>query len=158
MFLRNNEMVRSLIGVYVPSVVMSLGLSLVVPIVPVLAEEFDITPGLAAQIVTATGLGRFLIMFPSGLTVDRFGTKPAMLVGSSVLAVACLASAAAPTFWFLLLAQAIASAGATLWQTGREISAIELVRPDQRGRLMSGLFGFGVCRHCHWAHGGRGGH
>ncbi len=143
MFLRNNEMVRSLIGVYVPSVVMSLGLSLVVPIVPVLAAEFDITPGLAAQIVTATGLGRFLIMFPSGLTVDRFGTKPAMLVGSSVLAVACLASAAAPTFWFLLLAQAIASAGATLWQTGREISAIELVQPDQRGRLMSGLFGFG---------------
>ncbi len=134
---------RLLLSLYIPSMVMSFGQGMVLPTVPVLAAHFQVTIGVAAQIVTAQLIGRVLILIPAGVLIDRFGRRPMLIAGPVIIGVGALLTALAPSFWLLLAAQVIIGAGANLWQTSREIAAIDLVRPEQRGRLMSGFMGMG---------------
>ncbi|MEK7214002.1 MAG: MFS transporter, partial [Chloroflexota bacterium] len=141
MNLLRHETVRNLVAIYVPSLIMSFGQGLVIPTIPRLAAVFDVTPGMAAQVVTAVSLGRLFSTLPTGMFVDRFGTRPSMVLGALALTVLSVLTAVAPAFWVVLAAQFGSGAAVGLWQAGREISAVNLVRPDQRGRLMAGFFG-----------------
>jgi MFS family permease len=53
-----------------------------------------------------------------------------------------LSIAITPTFLTVLLAMFVAGAAEAVWMIGREIAGVDLVKPDQRGRLMSGFMGF----------------
>lgn len=132
---------RTLIGLYLPTLAISLGQGLVLPAVPALAMRFGISPAVAAQIVTAFAAGRFVSLLPSGMLVDRLGPRTVLRVGSLCIVAGTLVMTAASVFWVLLAGQFLAGAGSSLWTAGREISGLALVREDQRGRLLSGFFG-----------------
>lgn len=132
---------RTLINLYIPSTIVSIGQGMVVPTTPALAATFEVSPALAAQVVTAQLLGRMLVTIPSGMVIDRLGRKPAMIVGPILLAAGSVLTAVTPSFTLLLVAQFLAGAGASIWQLGREIAAIDLIRPDQRGRVLALFFG-----------------
>jgi MFS family permease len=134
---------RIVLGIYVPSALVGFAQGMIVPTVPALAAAFDVPAGLASQIVTAQLVGRTSAMIPSGLIVDRLGRKHAM-IGGSILAIgAALAATLAPSFVVLLLAVGLIGFGETVWAFGREIAAIDQVRPEQRGRMMGSFFGVG---------------
>lgn len=133
---------RKLIGLYLPTLAISFGQGLVLPAVPTLTTRFGISPGLAAQIVTAYALGRVLALVPSGMLVDRVGPGVVLMVGSVCLLAGAVTMLLSPFFWGWLVGQALIGAGSSLWIAAREISGLQLVRADQRGRLMSGFFGF----------------
>lgn len=132
---------RTLINLYIPSIIVSIGQGMVVPTTPALAASFEIAPALAAQVITAQLLGRLLVTIPSGMVIDRLGRKPAMIVGPILLAAGSVLTAVTPSFAILLLAQFLAGAGASIWHLGREIAAIDLIRPNQRGRVLALFFG-----------------
>jgi hypothetical protein len=46
-----------------------------------------------------------------------------------------------PSFALLVVAQLLSGAGAAIWGLGREIAAIDLIRPNQRGRILALFFG-----------------
>ena len=123
---------------------MSSGQGMVAPMIPSFIAEFGVSAGVAAQVVTAHAVGRVLALAPSGMAVDRFGSRRMMLVGAGIVALGTLSAAAAPTFGLLLLAQALVGAGNSVWMQGREIAAIDLVSAAQRGRMLSSLFGVSV--------------
>ncbi len=132
---------RLLLSLYIPSLVISFGQGMTIPTIPVLATEFNVSIGMAAQVVTAQLLGRVLCLAPSGWMVDTIGRRPLLIGGPLVIAAGAAATALAPTFWILLVAQLGIGFGNNMWMMGREIAAIDLVRQDQRGRLMSGFMG-----------------
>lgn len=132
---------RKLAGLYLPTLAISFAQGLLLPAVPALATRFGITPGLAAQIVTAHAAGRVAALIPSGMLVDRIGPGLVLALGSISIVAGALLMYITPVFWGLLLGQCLAGAGSSLWIAGREISGLNLVRADQRGRLMSGFFG-----------------
>lgn len=132
---------RALLGIYIPTAVISFGQGIVIPTIPVLAAAFHLSIGLAAQIVTAQAVGRITCLIPAGLVVDRLGAKRAMVLGPASIGVGAVLTAISPSFAVVLLAQFFIGAGTTLWQLGREVSAIDIVRADQRGRLLSGIVG-----------------
>src|SRR5688572_27768828 len=111
MKLQLNDTTRTLIGLYVPAMVMSLGQGMVVPTIPSLAATFEVSPGLAAQLVTAGMLGRVLSLIPTGQLLDRYGRKPLLIAGPAVIAASSALTAVAPTFWLLLVAQFVAGFG-----------------------------------------------
>lgn len=131
---------RALLGLYAPTLAISFAQGMIFPAVPTLAQRFAVSPGTAAQVVTAQVVGRLVGLVPAGVLVDRLGPWAVLLLGS-----ACLVGGAAlmlvPAFWTILVGQAITGLGSSLWVTGREIQGLGLVRADQRGRLMSGFFG-----------------
>ena len=57
---------RGLANLYVPSLVMSFGQGMVIPAIPVIASEFDVSVGLAAQVVTAYAIAASPPWFPLG--------------------------------------------------------------------------------------------
>lgn len=131
----------SLLSIYLPSVVMAFGQGMVIPTVPAIAEGFGVSPGLAAQMVTAQSLGRGAFLLPAGALVDRVGARRCMMAGPLIIAAAAAIAFITPTFALLLAAQFLTGVGGTVWQLGREISAIDVVPREQRGRLMAGFFG-----------------
>lgn len=132
---------RVLFSLYIPSMIMSFGQGMVVPTIPVLAKAFDVSVGLAAQAVTAQLVARVLALVPAGMLVDRAGRRPLLIAGPVIMAAGAAMTALAPAFWVLLAGQFLTGAGSTLWQTAREIAAVDVVRPEQRGRMMSGFMG-----------------
>src|SRR5437763_211749 len=139
--MRAGQTARPLLSVYIPSLLISVGQGMVIPTIPKLAEAFHVSPGIAAQIVTAQSLGRAVFLIPAGFMVDQLGVKRALVLGPALIGAGALLTGMSPNFALLLLAQFVTGAGTTLWQLGREVSAIDLVRPDQRGRLLSGFVG-----------------
>lgn len=132
---------RIVLSIYVPSALMGFGQGMVLPTLPVMADEFAVPATLAAQVVTAQLVGRAGFLFPAGLIVDRLGRQHALVIGPLMVAGGALLTIGTPWFALLLLAQALAGAGDCLWSFGREVAAVEQIRPDQRGRVMSSFFG-----------------
>jgi len=116
--------------------------AMIVPVVPVLATSFRITPGTAAQTVTALAFGRFVGMPIGGVILDRLGTRAALIAGPALACTAGLLAAAMPWFGMILLMVFIVGVADSIWVIGREVAGVDLVRPDQRGRVLSGFHGF----------------
>ena len=136
-----DENTKTLITLYIPSTIVSVSQGMVVPTTPALAASFGVLPALAAQVVTANLLGRFLVTLPSGILIDRLGRKPAMIGGPILIVLGSILTVVTPSFALLVVAQLLSGAGAAIWALGRELAAIDLIRPNQRGRVLALFFG-----------------
>ncbi len=139
--LRLNRTVRAIVPLYGSAMISGLGFAMVLPAIPVFVTEFDVSVGAAAQVITAFALGRFVGTPLSGFMVDRFGSRRTMVAGPAVAGAAAVGAAVVPAFAVVLAAMFVAGAGDVIWAIGGEIAGIDLVRLEQRGRLMSGFHG-----------------
>ena len=114
---------------------------MIVPAIPVLAVAFEISLGTAAQIVTASGLGRFVGLPISGAVLDRLGTRSALIAGPALACVAGLVAASIPWFGVILALIFVIGVAESVWVMAREMAGIDMARPDQRGRVLSGFHG-----------------
>jgi len=131
---------RSLITLY-SSTLMAGMWAMVVPTIPVLAKHFAITPGTAAQLITALSVGRFAGMPISGLVLDRFGARTALIAGPLLACTGALVAALMPWFTLILIPVFFIGIADSIWVIAREIAGVDLVRADQRGRVLSGFHG-----------------
>lgn len=115
--------------------------SMIVPAIPVLATSFGITPGAAAQIITALALGRFAGMPISGVVLDRMGTRAALTSGPALVTASALLAGMTPWFGVILALVFLVGIGESIWVIAREVAGIDLARQDQRGRVLSGFHG-----------------
>jgi MFS family permease len=138
--MRLNPTTRGLVILYTSTLMAGMW-GMVLPAIPLLSEHFGISSGMAAQIVTAVAVGRFVGLPISGVVLDRLGTRAALVSGPLIAAVAALLAAIVPWFGAILLLAAAMGVGDSLWTFGREIAGIDLARQDQRGRVLSGFHG-----------------
>ena len=93
----NKPRVLSVVALYL-STFLSGSWAMIIPIIPVLARNFDVSAGGAAQIITAFAFGKMAGTAVGGVLLDRKGTRVG-LVGSSVVAmIASFAAVWSP--WF----------------------------------------------------------
>ena len=133
---------RGLVMLYLTTILLGFGHGMLFPIIPRIAEEFGISGGIGAQIITAFAAGRLIGQPLGGVLIDRFGTRPAVTIGPVIIGVFIFFGAITPWFWPLLVVLFIAGAADSGWMLGREVAGVDLVTPEQRGRLMSGFMGF----------------
>ena len=138
---RLNKTSRGLLNLYSGTVLSGFGWGMVLPITLVIALAFGVSEGVVAQLVTAFAVGKTAGIPVAGILADRFGTRSSLLGGPALIAIGMLAAAASPWFLLLPVAMFIAGTGDSLWALGREISGVDLVRRDQRGRVLSGFHG-----------------
>ena len=139
-WLRLSPTARGLTSLYTSTLLAGMW-SMIIPALPVLAKSFDISPGTAAQTITALAVGRFAGMPISGVVLDRLGTRAALTAGP---ALACAAGAIAglmPWFSLILALLFLIGIGESIWVIAREVAGIDLVRTEQRGRVLSGFHG-----------------
>jgi MFS family permease len=138
--LRSNPTVRGLSALYTGTF-FSGGWAMIIPTIPVLARQFDVSAGGAAQIVTAFAIGKFVGTVIAGVLLDRMGTRVALVAGPLVASVAALFVMWAPWFFLILFLALIMGAADSLWAIAREVAGIDLAHRSQRGRVISGLHG-----------------
>ncbi len=131
---------RSLITLYTSTLMAGMW-AMVVPTIPVLAKHFAITPGTAAQLITALSVGRFAGMPISGLVLDRFGARAALIAGPLIACLSAILAAFMPWFTLILVPVFFIGIADSIWVIAREIAGVDLVRADQRGRVLSGFHG-----------------
>lgn len=138
--LPSNPTVRGLSALYTGTF-FSGAWAMIIPTIPVLARQFGVSAGGAAQIVTAFALGKFVGTVIAGVLLDRMGTRLALVAGPLVASVAALFVMWAPWFFLILFLALIMGAADSLWAIAREVAGIDLAHRSQRGRVISGLHG-----------------
>jgi MFS family permease len=129
-----------LLPVYVPTVLLSLGEGLLLPILPVYALTFDVSFGMAALVIAAAGIGTMLADVPAGLILGRLGLKPTMLIGAALTAFSMFALVFASLFPELIIYRLIGGVGTAMWGLSRHAFITESIAPRQRGQAIA-VFG-----------------
>ena len=138
--LKLNATARGLLTLYTSALLAGMW-SMMVPAVPVIASSFGVSPGTAAQVITALALGRFTGMPISGTVLDRLGTRAALMTGPVLACSAALLAGITPWFGLILALVFMIGIGESIWVIAREVAGIDLARQDQRGRILSGFHG-----------------
>ncbi len=136
----SNPTVRGLSALYAATF-FSGAWAMILPTIPVLARQFGVSAGGAAQIVTVFAVGKFIGTIVAGVLLDRMGTRVALIGGPLVASAAGLCVVWAGSFFLILFLALLMGAADSLWATAREMAGIELAHRSQRGRVISGLHG-----------------
>src|SRR5574341_2493868 len=120
-FCRASPTVRGLSALYV-STFLSGGWAMIIPTIPVLAREFAVSAGGAAQVITVFAFGKMTGPVVAGVLLDRKGTRFGLIGAAFVATVASSAAAWAPWFSLLLFLAFVLGATDTIGAVAREIA------------------------------------
>ena len=107
------------------------------PVLTEAANDLHVSTAAAGQLRTITGLAAGITALMLGAVAGRIGLGRQLLVASLVLALASIASAAAPTFALLALAQVPVGIAVAMLTTAGTLAAAEWVTPELRTRTLS---------------------
>jgi predicted MFS family arabinose efflux permease len=107
------------------------------PVLADVASDLDVSTAAAGQLRTITGLTAGVTALALGAVAGRIGLGRQLLGASVILALGSLASAAAPTFGLLALAQVPVGVAVAVLTTGATLAAAEWVAPELRTRALS---------------------
>ena len=124
-------------GVYAPSLVYALGRGMMIPAVPLFAEDLGSALGLIGLVVATRSIGATVFDIPAGLLTTRIGARNAMALGSAGVAAAALATAFAGSAQYLLLTMPLLGASETTFQISRLALVSGAVPVSHRGRAIS---------------------
>jgi multidrug resistance protein len=97
-----------LIGV---NLVDMLGLMLVLPILPFYASDLGATPEVIGQLIAAFAIAQLVAAPFWGRLSDRYGRRPALVIGLTASAIAYFVFAFASSIWLLFVSRLIQGAG-----------------------------------------------
>ena len=88
-----------------------VGFGSVVPVLPLYASSFGVSPAAIGLTIAVYGLARFLLAVPTGRSADRIGRRGTLAIGGATTVLGNLACAVAPTYELFLAARFLAGAG-----------------------------------------------
>lgn len=107
------------------------------PVLAQIARDLDVSTALAGQLRTITGLAAGITALLLGPMAGRVGLGRQLLGASLLVAVGSLASAAAPSFAVLALAQVPVGIGVAAFVTASTIAPAAWAPPELRTRVLS---------------------
>src|SRR5829696_1906081 len=113
------------------------GLIAISPLLSDVARDLDVSTAAAGQLRTIGGIGAAVTALLLGRVGRRFGLRTQLLAGSGFVALASVASAAAPTFAVLAVAQLPLGIGIATLTTAGTVAAAAWVPVERRRRVLS---------------------
>lgn len=107
------------------------------PVLAAVAAEFDVSTALVGELRSVAGLAAAFASLGLPTAVRRLGLSRSLRAGAALLAVASLASAAAPTLWVLALAQVPLGIAVALLVAVSMSAAGDWADASVRGRVLS---------------------
>ena len=130
---RSSILTRELVlSLYVPALVISLGIGIVTPVLPAYAKSFNIGFGEASLVFVVYQLGALAFTFPTGYLMDRMGRKPVLLAGPLLTAVSSFLMAGAGSYPELLVYRFAAGAANELWMQSRLATITDSAATNER--------------------------
>lgn len=125
---------------YLPAFLFSFSQSLLVPVLPLFAQSFDIPYALVGLVLAADSLGMLVGDLPAGILMRRIGQKRAMTGGLLLTGLSTAGLFFAPTIAWVVILRAVAGLGVALFSVSRHYFLTEMAPAASRGRITS-LFG-----------------
>ena len=119
-----------------------VGMSIVSPIISLYAQSFGVSLAVASLAITAHAFGRFIADIPAGIAADRYGRRPVMIIGSILVMVTAFLNASASDFGFYLVYRFLEGVGSGMWMTSRQTLLADILKPEERGRIMGYFHAF----------------
>src|SRR5262249_28181404 len=113
------------------------GLIALSPVLAQVASDLDVSTATARQLRTASGLAAGTTALALAKLARRLSLRTLLVGGAGLLALGSLASAAAPSFAALALAQLPVGAAVAVLVTGATAAAAEWALPEHRTRVLS---------------------
>ena len=107
------------------------------PVLTEVADDLDVSTATAGQVRTLSGLAAGATALLTVFTASRLGLRGLLALGVSTIALASLASAVAPAFWLLALAQVVIGAGVGVAYSAAVAATAEWSVPEQRSRVLA---------------------
>ena len=121
-----------------------VGFGIILPVLPLYAEDFGASPAMAAAVIAVFSAAQMVAAPLWGRLSDRIGRKPvliAALIGSSI---GSLVTGLAGVLWVLFLGRVLDGASGSSYAVGQAAVA-DLAQPEDRPRLLGLLAAaFGV--------------
>src|ERR1051326_3238459 len=125
------------LSVYLPTLLLSFGQGMLIPILPLYARSFGVSWTLVGLALAGEGIGTLIADLPSGLWLTRYGRKPVMLAGTALLALANLAIALVHSLPELVLFRVVVGMAGAMWGISRHAFLPQLFPVRPRGRAPS---------------------
>ncbi len=132
---------HQILSLYLPSMVLALGSSMVAPVIPVYAKSFDVALSTAALVFVAYNMGALAATFPAGYLIDRIGRRPVLLSGPLLEALAALMTPFAGSFTLLLFWRFLSGAANQTWQQSRLAVIADTAHERERARQVQWMLG-----------------
>jgi len=110
------------------------------PLLPHYVEKLDLGKGGAGVLQAMYPIGALLASIPGGMAAARFGVKPTVLVGLSLLALTTAAFGLADSVWTLDLARFVQGVSSAFSWTGALAWLVAASPPGRRGQLIGSAF------------------
>lgn len=130
------SVMMDVLSIYVPSFFNMIGMSIVSPILPIYSRSFGVSYAVASMAISANALGRLLADIPVGIAADKWGRRNMMLIGTTIITFMALANANAPNFSWFLFFRFLQGVGSSMWMTSRQTLLADILKPEERGRVM----------------------
>lgn len=130
-----------ILSLYLPTIMLALGQSMVAPVIPGLTKSFGIGVDAAALVFVAYSAGTLVATFPAGYLMDKIGRRPVLLAGPLLTAVGSFMTPFSHSFIELLFWRFVVGAASQLWQQGRVLVIADSAPHNQRARQMQWMVG-----------------
>ncbi|MGJ3265472.1 MAG: MFS transporter [Salinarimonas sp.] len=130
-------------------VLIMAGNGMVVPMMSLYAQQFNVSGTLVGMMITLFGVGRLVANLPAGIASERFGRKPFLCLGPAIIVVGAVGAALAESFAPLLAWRFVQGVGSGIYMTVSATVLVQISRAGERGRIMALyqgglLFGAGI--------------
>jgi multidrug resistance protein len=115
-----------------------IGLMLVLPLLPFYASDLGASPERIGQLIAAFSIAQLIAAPFWGRLSDRYGRRPALVIGLTASAVAFLVFAYAHTIWLLFLSRLVQGAGGGTTGVAQAYVA-DTVKPRDRAKALGWL-------------------
>jgi MFS family permease len=114
------------------------------PLLSHYVDELDLGKGGAGVLQAMYPAGALLAAVPGGMAAARFGVKPTVLIGLTLLALTTAAFGLADSMWALDLARFMQGVSSAFSWTGALAWLVAASPPGRRGRLIGSAFGAAI--------------
>src|SRR5438477_416320 len=114
------------------------------PLLPHYVHKLDLGKGGAGVLQAMYPAGALLAAIPGGIAAARFGVKPTVLTGLSLLALTTTAFGLADSVWTLDLARFVQGVSSAFSWTGSLAWLVAAAPPGRRGQLIGSAFGAAI--------------
>jgi MFS family permease len=132
---------RLLLPVYVPSLLMAVSQEALTILLPLYMLDIGASPAFAALVVGLRGIGVLLFDVPAGMLVARFGDKPVLLGGLSLILTGFAVLGVTTNAWLIGFAAIALGSGHAAWMLGRQSYLADTCVPHELGRAIAAMAG-----------------
>jgi len=134
----SNHQFRRLAVLIATSLVDMIGFAIVLPLLPFYALKLQATPSQIGLIIAAFSIAQILSAPVWGRVSDRYGRRPALLIGLLASAVAYIVFGLADSLWLLFVSRLVQGAGGGTTGVAQAYVA-DTVEPSQRAKALGWL-------------------